>query len=143
MKLHGAEIADTFAEAFPMWGARVVITAATPAWALEAGGARAGGAAPPVGSAGGGRAGGGAPDGRLRDLGDRLQVRGGHRARARRRRDAGWAPGRERAAVRDGPRGRGETIGRARRAMRADVADGGLLQRPGGRGHRRRRRPVA
>jgi formylmethanofuran--tetrahydromethanopterin N-formyltransferase len=37
MKLHGAEIADTFAEAFPMWGARVVITAATPAWALESG----------------------------------------------------------------------------------------------------------
>ena len=37
MNLHGAEIADTFAEAFPMWGARVVITAATPAWALEAG----------------------------------------------------------------------------------------------------------
>jgi formylmethanofuran--tetrahydromethanopterin N-formyltransferase len=37
VKLHGAEIADTFAEAFPMWGARVLITAATPAWALEAG----------------------------------------------------------------------------------------------------------
>ena len=37
MKLHGAEIADTFAEAFPMWGARVVITAATPEWALESG----------------------------------------------------------------------------------------------------------
>ena len=37
MQLHGAEIVDTFAEAFPMWGARVVITAATPAWALEAG----------------------------------------------------------------------------------------------------------
>ena len=36
MKLHGAEIVDTFAEAFPMWGARVVITAATPTWALEA-----------------------------------------------------------------------------------------------------------
>src|SRR3954451_9584093 len=35
MKLHGAEIVDTFAEAFPMWGARVLITAATPAWALE------------------------------------------------------------------------------------------------------------
>ena len=31
MKLHGAEIEDTFAEAFPMWGARVLITAATPA----------------------------------------------------------------------------------------------------------------
>ena len=66
MKLHGAEIVDTFAEAFPMWGARVVITAATPAWALEAG---------PL-------------DDRLRHLGDRLQVRGGHRARARPRRDA-------------------------------------------------------
>ena len=37
MRLGGAEIVDTFAEAFPMWGARVVITAATPAWALEAG----------------------------------------------------------------------------------------------------------
>jgi formylmethanofuran--tetrahydromethanopterin N-formyltransferase len=37
MRLHGAEIADTFAEAFPMWGSRVVITAATPEWALEAG----------------------------------------------------------------------------------------------------------
>src|SRR4051812_14002141 len=36
MKLHGAEIADTFAEAFPMWGARVLVTAKTPAWALEA-----------------------------------------------------------------------------------------------------------
>jgi formylmethanofuran--tetrahydromethanopterin N-formyltransferase len=37
MKLHGAEIVDTFAEAFPMWGSRVVITASTPEWALEAG----------------------------------------------------------------------------------------------------------
>ena len=37
MKLHAAEIVDTFAEAFPMWGSRVLITAATPAWALEAG----------------------------------------------------------------------------------------------------------
>ncbi|HEX5781998.1 MAG TPA: hypothetical protein VFX80_08755, partial [Solirubrobacteraceae bacterium] len=36
MKLHGAEIVDTFAEAFPMWGSRVVITAATPEWAMEA-----------------------------------------------------------------------------------------------------------
>jgi formylmethanofuran--tetrahydromethanopterin N-formyltransferase len=37
MNLHGAEIVDTFAEAFPMWGSRVLITAATPEWALEAG----------------------------------------------------------------------------------------------------------
>jgi len=37
MRLHGAEIVDTFAEAFPMWGARVLITADTSGWALEAG----------------------------------------------------------------------------------------------------------
>ena len=33
---HGVRIADTFAEAFDMRGARVVITAASPAWALTA-----------------------------------------------------------------------------------------------------------
>ena len=86
---------------------------------------------------------GGALDDRLRHVGDRLQVRGGHRARARSRRDARRAAGRQRAAVRDGPGGRGQAAGRARRAVRADVADGGLLQRPGGRGHGRRRRPAA
>jgi formylmethanofuran--tetrahydromethanopterin N-formyltransferase len=37
MKLHGAEVEDTFAEAFAMWGSRVLITAATPGWAMEAG----------------------------------------------------------------------------------------------------------
>jgi formylmethanofuran--tetrahydromethanopterin N-formyltransferase len=37
MRLSGAEIVDTFAEAFPMWGARIVVTAETPAWAHEAG----------------------------------------------------------------------------------------------------------
>jgi formylmethanofuran--tetrahydromethanopterin N-formyltransferase len=36
MRLAGAEIVDTFAEAFPMWGARIVITAESPAWANEA-----------------------------------------------------------------------------------------------------------
>jgi len=36
VKVAGAEIVDTFAEAFPMWGSRIVITAATPAWAHEA-----------------------------------------------------------------------------------------------------------
>ena len=35
-RLGSAEVADTFAEAFPMRFARVVITAATDAWALEA-----------------------------------------------------------------------------------------------------------
>ncbi len=35
--LGGTEVADTFAEAFPMRFARLVITAATDAWAMEAG----------------------------------------------------------------------------------------------------------
>jgi formylmethanofuran--tetrahydromethanopterin N-formyltransferase len=35
-RIGGAEVADTFAEAFPMRYARLVITAATEAWALEA-----------------------------------------------------------------------------------------------------------
>ena len=33
MQLHTAEIIDTFAEAFAMWAARVVITAQTARWA--------------------------------------------------------------------------------------------------------------
>jgi formylmethanofuran--tetrahydromethanopterin N-formyltransferase len=37
MQLHGAEVVDTFAEAFTMWGARIVITAETPGWAEQAG----------------------------------------------------------------------------------------------------------
>jgi formylmethanofuran--tetrahydromethanopterin N-formyltransferase len=36
VQVNGVQIEDTFAEAFPMWGARVVITAATPRWALVA-----------------------------------------------------------------------------------------------------------
>jgi len=36
MQVHGVEIEDTFAEAFPMWGARAVITAETRGWALRA-----------------------------------------------------------------------------------------------------------
>jgi formylmethanofuran--tetrahydromethanopterin N-formyltransferase len=37
MRLHEAEVVDTFAEAFPMWGARIVVTAETPGWAIHAG----------------------------------------------------------------------------------------------------------
>jgi formylmethanofuran--tetrahydromethanopterin N-formyltransferase len=37
MRLHDAEVVDTFAEAFPMWGARIVVTAETPGWADHAG----------------------------------------------------------------------------------------------------------
>jgi formylmethanofuran--tetrahydromethanopterin N-formyltransferase len=37
MRLHDAEVVDTFAEAFGMWGARIVVTAATPEWAMHAG----------------------------------------------------------------------------------------------------------
>ena len=36
MRLAQTEVIDTFAEAFPMWGARIVITAETPSWASEA-----------------------------------------------------------------------------------------------------------
>jgi formylmethanofuran--tetrahydromethanopterin N-formyltransferase len=36
LEVDGVEIVDTFAEAFSMWGARVVITAASPEWAHEA-----------------------------------------------------------------------------------------------------------
>lgn len=36
MELNGTTILDTFAEAFPTWVSRVVITADTPAWALRA-----------------------------------------------------------------------------------------------------------
>ncbi|MDX6687769.1 MAG: formylmethanofuran--tetrahydromethanopterin N-formyltransferase [Baekduia sp.] len=36
MRLHAAEVVDTFAEAFTMWGARIVVTAETPGWAGHA-----------------------------------------------------------------------------------------------------------
>lgn len=36
MRFHDAEVEDTFAEAFTMWGARIVVTAESPAWATEA-----------------------------------------------------------------------------------------------------------
>lgn len=36
MELNGTEILDTYAEAFPVWISRVVITAATPDWARRA-----------------------------------------------------------------------------------------------------------
>ncbi len=36
MRLGSTDIIDTFAEAFAMWGTRIVITAETPAWALAA-----------------------------------------------------------------------------------------------------------
>jgi formylmethanofuran--tetrahydromethanopterin N-formyltransferase len=36
MRLGETEVVDTFAEAFLMWGARIVITAESPAWAHEA-----------------------------------------------------------------------------------------------------------
>ena len=37
LTIDGVEIADTFAEAFPMAAARLVVTAETPAWARTAG----------------------------------------------------------------------------------------------------------
>lgn len=49
MNLYGVDIADTFAEAFPMTAARVVVTAETPAWARVAGQAATGYAASVIG----------------------------------------------------------------------------------------------
>jgi formylmethanofuran--tetrahydromethanopterin N-formyltransferase len=49
LSLNGVEVADTFAEAFPMAAARVVVTAETPAWALEAARAATGYAASVIG----------------------------------------------------------------------------------------------
>jgi formylmethanofuran--tetrahydromethanopterin N-formyltransferase len=42
MRLHDAEVDDTFAEAFGMWGARILITADTPGWADTAARSRTG-----------------------------------------------------------------------------------------------------
>lgn len=42
MRVNGVEIEDTFAEAFDMWGARLIITACTLPWALTAARAAAG-----------------------------------------------------------------------------------------------------
>src|SRR5690606_16340324 len=36
MKIKNTEIVDTFAEAFKMWGSRIIITAETKQWALAA-----------------------------------------------------------------------------------------------------------
>ena len=36
MEINGTRILDTFAEAFPTWVSRVIITAATEAWAYRA-----------------------------------------------------------------------------------------------------------
>ena len=36
MRFADTEVVDTFAEAFPMWGARIVTTAESRAWAQEA-----------------------------------------------------------------------------------------------------------
>jgi formylmethanofuran--tetrahydromethanopterin N-formyltransferase len=36
MRVHDAEIVDTFAEAFGMWGSRIVVTASSPHWATNA-----------------------------------------------------------------------------------------------------------
>jgi formylmethanofuran--tetrahydromethanopterin N-formyltransferase len=49
LAIHGTEIEDTFAEAFPMTAARVLVTAETPAWALTAGQTATGYAASVIG----------------------------------------------------------------------------------------------
>ncbi|MGH8471943.1 MAG: formylmethanofuran--tetrahydromethanopterin N-formyltransferase, partial [Gammaproteobacteria bacterium] len=36
MQIHSTQLIDTFAEAFKMWGSRVIITGETSGWALAA-----------------------------------------------------------------------------------------------------------
>src|SRR5262249_44442540 len=49
LEINGIPIEDTFAEAFPMTAARLVVTAETPAWALTAGQTATGYAASVIG----------------------------------------------------------------------------------------------
>ena len=118
MKLHGAEIVDTFAEAFPMWGARVVITAATPAWALEAGRSMTGFATSVIGCK--------------------------CEASIERELDADETPdgrpGVSALLFAMDQEGVGKRLVERVGQTVLTCPDDGVLQRPGGRGHRRRRR---
>ena len=112
MQINGVAIDDTFAEAFPMKATRLVITAHTPRVGRHAALSLTG----------------------LRDLGDRLRLRGRHRSASWRRDETpDGRPGDRGADVRDVGEGTGEAGGAARRAVRADLPDhGGLLRhRPG------------
>ena len=115
----GVAIADTFAEAFPMTAARAIVTADTAGVGRDR-----------------------RPDDvRVRDERDRLRRRGGRRAGARARRDAGWPARRERPALRVQPRCAREGAGQPGWPVRDDLPDHGLLQRAaaGREDHQRRR----
>jgi len=85
----------------------------------------------------------GARDDRFRNLGDRVQVRGGHRER----RSGGADPGQQarggRAAVRHQRGERGQAPGGAHRPVRDDLSHNRLLQRARVGHHRSRREPAA
>ena len=74
----------------------------------------------------------GAQADRLRHVGHRLQVRGGHRARADAGRDAGRPARRVGAVLHDGHRQPRQAADRAHRPDGADLPDGELLRRPAG-----------
>ena len=121
MRLHDAEVEDTFAEAFPMWGARIVVTAETPGWAEHAGRSLTGFATSVIGC----KCEAGIE--RVLDASETPDGRPGHR----------------RAAVRPRRGGPRQAARRAHRPDRADVPDDRVLQRPRRGGRRRRRRPAA
>ena len=93
MRLHDAEVEDTFAEAFPMWGARIVVTAATPRLGEHAGRSLTGFATSVIGC--------------KCEAGIERVLDAG--------RDARRAPGHRRAAVRPRRGGPGQAARRARR----------------------------
>ena len=107
MTIDGVPILDTYAEAFPMTAARVIVTAATPGWAQDR---RRDG------------------DG-LRHLRDRLRRRGRHRARTDARRNARRPARREPALVLLRPRSTGTSRLQSRRPVHPDLSDDGVLQR--------------
>ena len=104
------EVADTFAEAFPMRYARLLITAATESWAYEAARSATGFATSVIGC-------------KCEAAIERALAAG---------RDPRRTAGDRGAAVRDGPRGRRQARGRARRPMRPDLPDHGVLRRAAG-----------
>ena len=121
MRLADTEVVDTFAEAFPMWGARIVITAESPAWAHEAARSLTGFATSVIGC--------------KCEAGIERELDPGETPDGR--------PGVSAAAVRERSRGAGQAAGGARRPERAHLPDDGLLQRAGRSGDGRRRRSAA
>ena len=115
-------VADTFAEAFPMTAARVIVTADTPEWAEIAGQTMTGYATSVIA----------------------CDAEAGVERELATDRDARRPAGREHPGLRLQPRRAREGPGQPGRSVRDDLPDDGLLQRPAARREDdQRRRPAA